>query len=369
MWVMLGGGFLSSRGAIFPALSSGGFSQAEVKRSWSAFRYGRWSVTRLLRGWREHVASEGNWQGHRYEGYQAVAVDITSFNRPRLQSWLAKAFDSWLGKSVKARAFGMVGDIGSVAEQRLALPRKLLRSCNEVSSEKKLKAKLLSWVAANLRTDEIGIFDAGFKLAELRAAGVERYVVRQASNCTARRNTLPSYKGRGARPKYGELIRPLARTHKANTLAASRADETTSFELDGRLIKVRCWHKLIRPDQKPSDTRSCFSLMVFSDPLYKTPLVLATSLPLQPESVFLLYRDRWSIEQLPLAAKQMLGLQRSFVFHPESVARLPELALLTGNILSYLAATLPPIPTGFWDTNPKNARSFTQDARQARFSK
>ena len=72
--------------------------------------------------------------------------------------------------------------------------------------------------------------------------------------------------------------------------------------------------------------------------------------------MFLLYRERWPVEQLPLAAKQMLGLQRAFVFHPESVYRLPELALLTGNILSYLAATLPPIPTGFWDTHPKKHR-------------
>ena len=49
----------------------------------------------------------------------------------------------------------------------------------------------------------------------------------------------------------------------------------------------------------------------------------------------------------------MLGLKRSFVFHPESVCRLPELALLTGNILSYLAATLATIPSGFWDLSPK----------------
>lgn len=353
MWVMLGGAFLSSRGAIFPALSSGGFSPGEVKRSWRAFRYGGWSVTRLLSAWREHVLREGNWQGHLYEGYQAVAVDITSFGRPRLENWLGKAFSSLLGKAVKAQAFGLVGEVGSVAEQRLALPRKLLRGCNEVGSEQKLKAELLSWVAAHLGAAEVGIFDAGFKLAELQAAGVERYVLRQASNCTARRNSLPSYKGRGARPKYGERVRPLARSYKANTLAATQADETTSFTLDGRLIRVKCWHKLIRPEQTPCDSHACFSLLVFDDPLYKTPLVLATSLPLEPKSLFLLYRDRWAIEQLPLAAKQMLGVQRSFVFHPESVARLPELALLVGNILSYLAATLPPIPTGFWDIHPK----------------
>lgn len=49
----------------------------------------------------------------------------------------------------------------------------------------------------------------------------------------------------------------------------------------------------------------------------------------------------------------MLGLHRQFVFAPVSCQRLPELALLAGNILTYLAATLPPIPTGFWDRHPK----------------
>lgn len=67
---------------------------------------------------------------------------------------------------------------------------------------------------------------------------------------------------------------------------------------------------------------------------------------------YLIYLDRWPIEQLPLAAKQMLGFDRQFVHASESCQRLPELALLAGNILSYLAATMPPIPTGFWDRHP-----------------
>jgi hypothetical protein len=54
-----------------------------------------------------------------------------------------------------------------------------------------------------------------------------------------------------------------------------------------------------------------------------------------------------------LAAKQMLGGARQFVFAPESCQRLPELNLLAGSIVTYLAATLPAVPTGFWDRNPK----------------
>ena len=45
---------------------------------------------------------------------------------------------------------------------------------------------------------------------------------------------------------------------------------------------------------------------------------------------------------------------RQFVFAQESCYRLPELSLLAGSIQPYLAATLPPIPTGFWDRQPKS---------------
>jgi hypothetical protein len=49
----------------------------------------------------------------------------------------------------------------------------------------------------------------------------------------------------------------------------------------------------------------------------------------------------------------MVGAQLQFVSAKESCYRLPELSLLAGSILTYLEATLPPIPTGFWDRNPK----------------
>src|SRR5438552_16645716 len=49
----------------------------------------------------------------------------------------------------------------------------------------------------------------------------------------------------------------------------------------------------------------------------------------------------------------MLGAARQFVFAPESRQRLPELALVAGAILMYVAATQPALPTGFWDRAPK----------------
>ena len=74
---------------------------------------------------------------------------------------------------------------------------------------------------------------------------------------------------------------------------------------------------------------------------------------LQPPSLYAIYTDRWPVEQLPLRAKQMVGAHRQFVHHPASVQPLPELALLAGSILSFLAATGPVSPTGFWDRRPQ----------------
>lgn len=72
-----------------------------------------------------------------------------------------------------------------------------------------------------------------------------------------------------------------------------------------------------------------------------------------PAVIYRLYADRWSIEQIPLVSKQLVGCQRQFVFAPTSCWRLGELSLLVGNLLTWLAATADPIPSGYWDRVPK----------------
>ena len=49
----------------------------------------------------------------------------------------------------------------------------------------------------------------------------------------------------------------------------------------------------------------------------------------------------------------MLGAGRQFVWNEENRQRLPELSLLAGSLLTHVAASVPPIPTGFWDRAPK----------------
>ncbi|HZP81377.1 MAG TPA: hypothetical protein VFB21_07050 [Chthonomonadaceae bacterium] len=113
------------------------------------------------------------------------------------------------------------------------------------------------------------------------------------------------------------------------------------------MIRAHLFDHLVLLEAAPGSPS--FRIVVIFDPRYADPLVLATNLSVSAYALWCLYRDRWPIEQMPLAAKQMLGADRSFVFGKESRHRLPELALLAGNVLSYLAATSQPVATGFWD--------------------
>ena len=354
MWTIINGSFLQSRGAIFPALEANGFTPAESYRIWGAFRHGVWRSSELVNRWRNHVLNEGQWVSRSYEGYRPVAVDWTAIWRFKLQGWTGKLFNSVIGRAVCGVGFGLVCDVGEVDGQRIPLLRRIIRTSQEDRSEAKLKADTLRWVREHLDEHEVAIIDAGVELSDLHQIEMPRYVIRLALNCTARRNYLPQYKGRGCYPKWGDKVRPLSRTRLENVIEATPPDKCETFQFEGREIEVHGWSNLILPTCKPGEAIETFTIWVFFDPLYKAPLVLGTNLEqAKPMTIFCLYLDRWPVEQIPLAAKQMLGLHRQFVFAPEACNRLPELAFLLGNILTYLATLLPPLPTGFWDRHPK----------------
>jgi hypothetical protein len=246
---------------------------------------------------------------------------------------------------------------GEVGKRRIPLLHRLVRSQPSLSKAA-FRGQLLQEATAQVTAEQVVVVDAEFSIAELQAAKVERYVVRMASNATAQRNFLPTYKGRGRPPKYGEKVRPLARTWRKRRIEATAADQQSHFEQEGRIIQVHGWHDLVLPNTPVAadaeNPQGVFSLYLFHDPLHKQPLLLATNLShLQPETIFHLYRDRWTVEQPPLAAKQMVGLHRQFVSAPASCFRLPELSLVAGSVLTYMAAVLPPVPSGFWDRTPQ----------------
>lgn len=353
LWSMLNGSFLISRGAIFPAMKASGFDNEEIRRSWAAMRYGIWRIDDLITAWRHYVVEQGHWQIREYEGYRPISADITTFWRFHLKGKIGKYFNGLANKLLSGIGLGIVVEIGDIGHQRIPLLRKIMRAHPKDMNQDSLKRLILEWLARHLADNEVVIFDAGAHINDMQAATIARFVIRLAKNCTARRNYLPEYKKKGRRPVYGKLVRPLARKRKEKTIQASVPDETGKFTYQGRTIKVHCWHDLVLTKHKVADKHDTFDIFVFFDPLYVEPLVLGTNVTLTAKTVFMMYLDRWPVEQVPLSAKQMLGLGRQFVFASESCQRLPELSLLAGNIVTYLAANLPPMPTGFWDRHPK----------------
>jgi len=353
LWMLLSGALLPNRGAIIPALKSIGLSDEETRRSWAAFSGGAWSIHEMCSAFGNYVRKLPDWKERRYEGYLPIAVDITAYWRPTLQDCPGSHFHPAAQRALPAINIGLVGEVGELNGQRLALLRRIERATGTEVSEPLLWKTLLPRVAKALKSDEVAVIDAGVKIGAVQKAGITRYVLKQAQNMTARRNFLPEPVARGRKPEYGTFVRPLGRTRKGKSLEASRPDEMATLTKEGREIRVEIWRDLVRTDQKPSPTNETFDIYVFHDPKYKTPWVLATPLKLKPESVHHMYSDRWPVEQVPLSSKQMLGAQRQFVHNPECVQRLPEITLLAGSILSFLAASFPPLPTGFWDKHPK----------------
>ena len=185
----------------------------------------------------------------------------------------------------------------------------------------------------------------------MQAAGIPAFVVRLRKNFTARRATPPPYQGRGRPPMHGELVRPLARRRGQHQFLATPADQSMSWEEADVTVRAEQWTDLVLPTA-PAHAPS-FAVIAVFDPRYHDPLLLATPLALSPHAARDLYRDRWPIEQVPLAAKQMLGAARQFVHEKETGQRLPELSLLAGSVLSYVAATGVALPVGFWDRRPQ----------------
>ena len=353
MWMLVSGALLAQRGALFPALQAIGLEPAAVRRAWRAFSKGVWHISVLIAWWRDHVTALPDWEPHEYEGYQPIAVDITAFWRPQLKGCPSQHYHPTAGRALPAVIIGLIGDVGHIGSQRLALPRHLLRVQQRAPDEATLQMDLLRQVARQLADTEIAVLDAGFKLSQIQQTSLERYLVRVPRNFTAHRNAPADYKGRGRYPIYGEKVRPLPRTYQGREIAATEPDEARHWQDGEATIRAKIWRDLVLPGVEPGPDAQAFDVYVIVDPRFAEPWVLATPVALQAQTVQAMYIDRWPIEQIPLSAKHMIGAHRQFVFGRNSIHRLPELALLMGSVLSFLAATAPATPTGFWDRHPQ----------------
>jgi hypothetical protein len=354
-WMLLCGKLLLSRGAIFPGLSAVGLSAGAVRRAWAALGRGSWTSHRLVKQWARVVEAEGFWQPHTAGGYHPVAVDITGFWRPRLQRCPTTHYSATAGKAVPAIPLGIIARIGSVAQQRFGVPLGLVRADSRDPSASAHRRVLLKQAVQLQEPTEVLVMDREFTVGQVQAAGATVWVTRLLKNVTARRGSPPAYGGRGRPPKYGDLVRPLARRRKGQEIAATPPDQTTSWTEHGsageRTLRAEQWTGLVLPEAAPGSPT--FTIVAISDPAYTEPLLVATPVALSPQVLRELYRDRWPVEQLSLAAKQMLGAARQFVHEQETCQRFPELALLAGAILTYVAATSPAVPTGSWDRQPR----------------
>jgi hypothetical protein len=354
-WMMLCGKLLLSRGAIFPGLSGVGLSEGAVRRAWAALGQGSWTSHRLVQQWARVVEAEGVWQPHTAGGYHPVAVDVTGFWRPRLQRCPTRHYSTTAGKALPAIPVGIIARIGSVGAQRFGVPVGLVRADTEDPSPRAHRRALLKRAVELQASDDVLVTDREFTVGQVQAAGATVWVTRLLKNVTARRAAPPTYAGRGRPPTRGALVRPLARRRGQREIAATPPDQVTSWRersADGeRTLRAEQWTGLVVPDAAPGSPT--FTIVAISDPAYIEPLLVATPLDLSPRALRDLYRDRWPVEQLPLAAKQMLGAARQFVHEPETCQRFPELALLAGAVLTYAAATSPAVPTGAWDRQPQ----------------
>ena len=308
---------------MFPALKSIGLEDEEVRRAWAAMRYGAWKTEALLATWRRHVSSQGEWQATQYAGYYTKAVDITAYWRPTLKGLKSKHYHAEADKALPAVVFGMIGRVGRVGKQRMALLTDLVRADLTNASKIALQSKLLKQVALTLAEDEMPVLDAGFKLKKLFQAGMERFVLRLATNFTARRNFLPEYED-GRPAEYGAIVRPLARTYNGKQIPATAPDRVETWQHLGLEFRAEFWDELVPRECKASAENQTFTVVAVYDPRFQNPWLLACPIQLSGSDFWGFYHDRWPIEQVPLASKHMVGAQRQFVSAEESCYRLPE---------------------------------------------
>lgn len=352
-WMLVRGELLATRGAVIPGLRALGLSAGAVHRAWAALGQGVWTSSQVLGWWLAIVREEGHWQPHTYEGYHPVAVDVTAFWRPRLHGCPTTHYHAQAGKALPAIPVGIIARVGSVDGQRFGVPIGFVRADPTDPSVSAHNRALVRQAVALCAPDDALVADRGFGVALLQAEHSTTYVVRLAKNFTARRATAPTYTGRGRPPTRGAVVRPLARCHGGQRLPATSPDRTVTWREGDRALRAELWDDLVLPNAAPGLPHPTFAVVMVHDPRYTTSLLLATPLSLTPRALRDVYRDRWPVEQLPLAAKQMLGAARQFVSVPETCQRLPELSLVAGAVLTYAAATHPAVPTGSWDRCPK----------------
>ena len=160
-----------------------------------------------MKAWARVVEAELLWQAHQHGEYHPVAVDITAFYRPRLQGCATSHYSAAADKALPAILVGIIARVGSVGAQRFGLPLGLVRADWEDPSPGAHRRVLLKRAVELQEPTDLLVTDREFTVGQLLAAGATVWVTRLLKNMTARRADPPPYRGRGARPKRGEVVR------------------------------------------------------------------------------------------------------------------------------------------------------------------
>ena len=372
---MFSGYFIESGGAVMPAVEA--YLRQEVvdeaeraarsRRAAKALTYGSYNLKELIDKLREIVEEEGVWKPIIVQGYRVMPVDGTAYRRAAVKKLKSKAYVSDANRAVAAAPIGMIATVGEVNGQRIALLKNAVVTDVETNDSVADKQALYRQVAQCQADDEISVFDAGFKIVEAAEAGIERCVIRLALNCTFGKTPgeIPertSTQGRTPTQYKAEIVRPLARTHNGNTISADPADEIRLITNEaGEEMEVHIWNELyllerhlkkVEESKKEPLRQLPIKVMAIYDPAYDNPLLIGTPLLwLKPEAGYQIYDLRWPVEGLPQTGKYILsgGGGTHYVHHTTAMERLPTLSLIFGSLLKYVAATLPPFRTGFWD--------------------
>jgi len=377
---MFSGYFIESGGAVTPAIEaflrqkikSVEMRAARTRRGAKALTYGSYNLKELMDKQQEIIKAEGLWKPTIIQGFRIVSVDFTGFQRLAVEKLNTKTYFAGANRAVRAIPIGMIALVGEVNGQRVALLKNATVADQKVNDESARTKQLYKQVANGLKGDEIAVLDAGFRLVGAIAAGISHCLIRLAKNTTFGKTVgrIPertSDKGPAPSQYKAEIMRPLERKHGDKTLPATEADEVRTFiNEDGQEIVVHIWNSvyflerqlkgITNKRKKRALRRTPIKVMAIYDPRYKNPLLVGTPiLELEPEAAPQIYVSRWPVEGLPQTGKYILsgGTGTHYVHHPTAMERLPVLSLLLGSLLKYVAATLPPFRTGFWDRAAK----------------
>ena len=377
---MYSGYFVESGGGIMPAvdqyLSTYIDDEAEraarSRRAAKAITYGQFNLEELLDELKKRVDADGQWQATVIQGYELKPVDMTAYKRTRVKGLKSKTYDSSANKAVAGVPFGMMGTTGRVGEQRVAILELLVCGDTSQNAPSAEMEKVYKQVGKKLTETDLALFDAGFSLVDAVRYGVNNCVVRLAKNCTFGKTAgkiPPRTSNKGPTPSrhQAEVMRPLARKHGDNLLPASKPTQThTIVDEAGVEITVKVWSRVyflerhldcIEDTKRKRKLRQMpLQIVAIQHPDFKNPLLLGTPvLELTAASMQAIYPERWPIEGIPQTGKYILsgGGGRHYVHHPTAITRLPALTMIFGSLFKYLAATLPPIRSGFWDRAAK----------------